>query len=220
MLSDSSTSHLNLFCIIQIPCVGYVVEEESKPGRLRNDLVQPIALRNIEGLRKAGMKVPMKVMGLIKDLPVGGSYTFPDGTVIKQEDVVEPSREGRKIVICGDTADSRAMSGLAQDADVVIHEATNAFLSGIDKDTSKAAVNRDARIHGHSTPTIAGEFAKQINAKRLVLNHFSSRYKGDQSVESISIMTRIEEEAIKASGLPEDRVAAAWDFMILPVPSS
>jgi ribonuclease Z len=165
------------------------------------------------------MKVPMKVMGIIKDLPVGGSYTFPDGTVVKQEDVVEPPREGRKIVICGDTADSRAISGLAQDADVVIHEATNAFLSGIDKDTSKATVDRDARIHGHSTPTIAGKFAKEINAKRLILNHFSSRYKGDQSVESISIMTRIEQEAIKASGLPEDRVAAAWDFMVLPVPS-
>ena len=65
--------------------------------------------------------------------------------------------------------------------------------------------------------TKAGEFAKRINAKKLVLNHFSARYKGDQSIDSMTIMTRIERQAIKASGLPEDSVAAAWDFMVLPV---
>ena len=164
------------------------------------------------------MRIPMKIMGTIKDLPVGGSYTFPDGTTVYQDEVVELPRKGRKIVVCGDTADSRAIASLAHGADVLIHEATNTFLSGIDKDTSMDAVMRDAKIHGHSTPSIAGNFAKHIGAKRLVLNHFSSRYKGDQSIESISIMTRIEQEAIKASGLGEDKVAAAWDFMILPVP--
>ena len=194
------------------------MEEENKPGRLKSELVEPIAKRNAKALREGGMKIPMKIMATIKDLPPGGSYTFPDGTVIRQEDVVEPTRKGRKVVVCGDTADSRAISSLAQGADVLIHEATNAFLSGIDKDTNKAAVARDAKIHGHSTPGIAGEFAKEIGAKRLVLNHFSSRYKGDQSLESISIMTRIEQEAVKASGLPPTHVAAAWDMMILPVP--
>ena len=64
----------------------------------------------------------------------------------------------------------------------------------------------------------AGDFAKRINAKKLVLNHFSARYKGDQSVESMTIMTRMERQAMKASGLPEDSLAAAWDFMVLPVP--
>jgi ribonuclease Z len=64
---------------------------------------------------------------------------------------------------------------------------------------------------------MAGEFAKRIGAKRLVLNHFSSRYKGDQCLDSIAIMTRIERQAIKASGLPDTHVATGWDFMILPV---
>lgn len=196
------------------------MEEDSKPGRLRNDIVEPIVKRNILALKEAGMRTPMKIMAVIKDLPEGASYTFPDGTVVRQNDVVEPSRDGRKVVICGDTADARAIAGLAEGADVLVHESTNAFLSGIDKDTNKAEVARDAKIHGHSTPGIAGDFAKQIGAKRLVLNHFSSRYKGDQSLESISIMTRIEQEAIKASGLKEDKVAAAWDFMILPIPSN
>ena len=65
---------------------------------------------------------------------------------------------------------------------------------------------------------MAGDFAKRTNAKKLVLNHFSARYKGDQSVDSMSIMMRIEEQAIKASGLNTTNVAAAWDMMVLPVP--
>ena len=47
---------------------------------------------------------------------------------------------------------------------------------------------------------------------------YEMRITGDQSLESISVMTRIERIALEASGLPEDKVAAAWDFMLLPVP--
>mmetsp|Transcript_20585 Transcript_20585/g.59747 ORF Transcript_20585/g.59747 Transcript_20585/m.59747 type:complete len:208 (+) Transcript_20585:1609-2232(+) len=203
-----------------VPCVGYVVEEERKPGRLRPDLVQPIVQRNHDALREAGMRAPMKVMQLIKDLPEGGSFEFPDGTVLKKSDVVEPDRDGRKVVICGDTADSRALEGLAQGADLVIHEATNAYLAGVDRDTNLKLVTKDAIVHGHSTPQMAGLFARRVGAKRLVLNHFSSRYKGDQTVESMSIMGRIERQAIEASGLSDDTVVAAWDMMVLPIPQS
>ena len=106
------------------------------------------------------------------------------------------------------------------DADILVHEATNTYLSGIDKDTDLTWVTRDALTHGHSTPYIAGEFAKKIRAKKLLLNHFSARYKGDQSIDSLSIMNRIEEQAQKASGLTETQVAAAWDLMIVPIPAN
>jgi len=94
-----------------VPCVGYVVEEESRPGRLRNDFVKPIVERNLDALKKAGFKVPMKAMAVIKSLHPGSVFTFPDGTVVSQEEAVEPPRRGRKIVICGDTASARALSG-------------------------------------------------------------------------------------------------------------
>mmetsp|Transcript_10468 Transcript_10468/g.20206 ORF Transcript_10468/g.20206 Transcript_10468/m.20206 type:complete len:879 (-) Transcript_10468:43-2679(-) len=200
-----------------VPCVGYVIQENDKPGRLRPENVTPVIQRNYDGLIEAGVKNPMKIMAVVKSLPVGGSYTFPDGTVIHQEDVVEPPRKGRKIVICGDTADSRALEGLAQNADVLVHEATNTYLPGVDKDTNLRLVTKDAKVHGHSTPFMAGNFAKRIKAKKLVLTHFSARYKGDQSIESITIMTRMERQAMKASGLREDTVACAWDYMVLPV---
>lgn len=200
-----------------VPCVGYVVKETSRPGRIFPDLVIPVIERNFSALKKAGVKMPMKIMAVIKNLPSDGAFTFPDGTVIKHSDVVEPPREGRKVVICGDTADTRAIENLAQDANVVVHEATNAFLRGIDIGSNKYSVTRDARIHGHSTPDLAGDFAKRVNAKNLIINHFSSRYKGDESLESVAIMTRIEKQAIVASGLSESSVCAAWDFMLCPI---
>jgi ribonuclease Z len=108
-----------------IPCVGYMVKEEDRPGRLRDDLVRPICERNFDALKDAGFMHPLKAMQVIKDLPMGSSFTFPDGTVVSQEDAVEPPRPGRKVVICGDTASARAMEKMAQGADVVVHEATN-----------------------------------------------------------------------------------------------
>lgn len=203
-----------------IPCVGYVVHELPRPGRLRNELVDPIVQRNLEALRQAGYKIPLKAKAVIKNMPAGSSFTFPDGTVVTQEEAVEPERQGRRVVICGDTCDSRALLRLAQDADVVIHESTNAYLPGLEsKDTDARSVTRDAILHGHSTPAIAARFAKAVQAKRLVLNHFSSRYMGDTSVESLSIMQRIEEQAVRqVPGWNETHVAAAWDFMVLPVP--
>ena len=201
-----------------IPCVGYVVEELSRPGRLKNEYVEPIVQRNIAALKEAGFKVPMKAMAVIKNLPPGGAFTFPDGTIVTHDDAVEPPRNGRKVVICGDTADSRALRGLAENADVIIHEATNTYLQGVDRDTSIREVTRDAIVHGHSTPQLAGNFCKAVNGKRLILNHFSARYKGDVSVDSLSIMMRIEMQAMKASGLNETQVAAAWDLMVLPIP--
>jgi ribonuclease BN (tRNA processing enzyme) len=51
--------------------------------------------------------------------------------------------------------------------------------------TKPKQLKRDTLNHGHSTPEVAGEFAKRIKARRLVLNHFSPRYKGDNHRTSV-----------------------------------
>lgn len=52
--------------------------------------------------------------------------------------------------------------GLAQDADVLVHEATNTFLPGVDKEGSVRLVTRDTKIHGHSTPFMVSRSAYMV----------------------------------------------------------
>ena len=55
--------------------------------------------------------------------------------------MVGPSRAGRKVVIMGDTCDNEDIAPLCEDADVLVHEATN-----------ENAHEQQCRENGHSTP--------------------------------------------------------------------
>jgi ribonuclease Z len=108
------------------------------------------------------------------------------------------------VVILGDTYDPSPILPIAQDADLLIHEATNAHLPGIDTNTKDSdtyeTVEERAKSRGHSTPQMAGKFGQAIRAKRLILNHFSARYPGDESEQSLRIMGAIGELAAKEFG--------------------
>ena len=124
-----------------------------------------------------------------------------------------------QVVICGDTADASALGPLARDCDVLVHEATNAYLPHLDgAGTSWSEVQKQSRRHGHSTPEVAGTFAAKVGARRLVLNHFSPRYRGDDHPQSVYTMLKIEDAARRKANLPVANVHAAWDLMSLPVP--
>mmetsp|Transcript_9113 Transcript_9113/g.27418 ORF Transcript_9113/g.27418 Transcript_9113/m.27418 type:complete len:330 (-) Transcript_9113:368-1357(-) len=71
----------------------------------------------------------------------------------------------RKVVILGDTSNSRKIAKSARDCDLLVHEAT------FDDDNYKLA----ARSR-HSTAGMAGAFAKHVQAKHLLLTHFSARF--------------------------------------------
>jgi ribonuclease Z len=79
------------------------------------------------------------------------------------------SARGRRVVLLGDTVDSRPIAPIAVGADLVSHEAT--FAAGME---TKAALAQ------HSTAWMAGQFAWAIQAKALVLTHFSARYEGSK----------------------------------------
>lgn len=174
-----------------VPCVGYVVHEQPIPGKIDEGAYMPHLERNKAELLKMGVKnVGMK----LGDLQRGLDVHLPDGTVLKPPE----ARPGFKFVILGDTYDPSGIADLAADADVLVHEATNAFLPGFedlgDKLTDTAeTVEQRCRSHGHSTPQMAGVFATRIKAKNLILNHFSARYPGDDDVnpEAARIMQAI-----------------------------
>ena len=111
---------------------------------------------------------------------------------------------------------------LAMHADVLIHEATNAFFGSekSERYSNYYQLERDTLKHGHSTPEMAGRFAAQIKAKTLLLTHFSPRYRGDDEYIHMKRMWTIEDMARNAAnGTLEgvNEVVAAWDQLCLPV---
>lgn len=68
----------------------------------------------------------------------------------------------------GDTVSSAPVAPLALDCDMIAHEAT--FMRGMEA---------KCRVAQHSTGYLAGAFADLVQAKHLVLTHFSARYRKD-----------------------------------------
>ncbi|KAF9006506.1 beta-lactamase-like protein [Cyathus striatus] len=181
-----------------VPCVGYVVTEASIAGKVDPALYIPHLNRT---------KTPRSVM---RQLQQGERIHLSDGTVLEGP----AKRKGRKIVILGDTYDASPIVPIAGDSDLLIHEATNAHLPGIDDNTKETdtyeTVEATARSRGHSTPQIAGAFARKIRAQKLVLNHFSARYAGNDTEEANKIMNAI----ARLAGIEyKGEIICARDFM-------
>ncbi len=133
-----------------IPSFGYRIMEKDKPGPLL-----------VDELKKLGVK-PGPVYKLLK---AGETVQLDDGRVICGKDFLGQDKKGRVVTILGDTRPTPAGVELAQNADLLIHEAT------FDKDSADIA-----REYYHSTTRQAAEVALKANAKKLVITHISSRF--------------------------------------------
>lgn len=98
----------------------------------------------------------------------GKSVTLDDGTIVGPEELVGPARPGRKVVITGDTGPCESVVEAAEDADLLIHEATFG-----EEEADRAKETR------HSTAKDAAQVALAARARRLVLCHLSARYSRD-----------------------------------------
>jgi ribonuclease Z len=134
----------------RVPAFGYRVAEKDKPGRF-----------NVEHAQALGIPSG-PLYGKLKQ---GAIVTLPDGRVINGADLCGETQIGRKFVYCTDTIYCDNAVELAQDADVLIHEATFA--------------HQDAELayqRLHSTSTMAAQTALSAGAKQLIMTHFSPRY--------------------------------------------
>lgn len=135
-----------------VPCVGYVVEE--KPN-----------LRHINKEMCDFHAVPVSRM---QNLKLGEDFTKPDGTVLPNAMLTKPPTPSVSYAHIGDTS---YMPGIASDigpVDLLYHESTYT-----------AEHLKEAAARGHSTAAQAAAVARDCGAKRLLLGHFSSRYKND-----------------------------------------
>ncbi|MFB6171011.1 MAG: ribonuclease Z [Haloarculaceae archaeon] len=135
--------------------VGYALVEDERKGRFDRERAEEL-----------GVPVGPKFSTLHGGEPV----ELADGRTVRPEQVVGPPRPGRRVVYTGDTRPTDATVAAAEDADLLIHDATFA-----DDRRERAGQT------GHSTGRQAAEIARRAGAKRLALTHVSSRYAGDAS---------------------------------------
>ena len=96
----------------------------------------------------------------------GENITLESGEVIPNERLTYLPYPAKAYAYCSDTNYSARLAKLCQGVDIIYHEATYA-----------AAERRLARERGHSSTTDAANVALKAEAKRLLIGHFSSRYK-------------------------------------------
>jgi ribonuclease Z len=155
--------------------IGYAIVEDARPGELDPVLAERLGVR------------PGPDFGrLVRGESVNG---------VAPEQVVGPPREGRKIVISGDTAPCETLAIAAHQADVLVHEATF-----IEEDHERA------RETGHSTARQAALLARKAEARMLLLTHISTRYAGRE----------LREEA--RAEFPAAEVLRDFDTVEIPFP--
>jgi ribonuclease Z len=134
----------------KVPAFGYSVREKDRPGRF--DVAKAQALQIPSG----------PIYGRLKN---GEIVTLEDGRVINGQELCGKTEIGRKFVYCTDTVFCENAVTLAQDADVLVHEATFAHQD------AEMAFDRL-----HSTSTMAAQVALIAQVKLLIMTHFSPRY--------------------------------------------
>jgi ribonuclease Z len=128
---------------------GYALVEDSRPGHLDAKLAEQLGVK------------PGPDFGRLQ------RGEMVDG--VKPEQVMGETREGRKIVISGDTSPCETLALAAHQADLLVHEAT----------FTEEEADR-ARQTQHSTAHQAAELARDAEVRLLALTHFSSRYAGGE----------------------------------------
>lgn len=203
----------------RVPTVGFAALEHERPGSVDAAALLPILAA--EGV------LPSAIGGLKRGEPL----TLPSGRVLKPADFMKAATR-RKLVVLGDLSEaSAAMRELASGCDLLVHEATNAFLqsdrekqatltaaasaSGLAERarTTAKSVQTSAMAKGHSTPQMAGRLARDVGARHLALTHFSAQYSGAGDEASLAVMAEIEALAQQECDPNVTAVTAARDFM-------
>lgn len=147
---DKNVSVHSLPLIHRIQTCGFLFREKAKERNIRKEKIgeYQIAIRDIVRIKK------------------GEDLVLPDGQIIPNEALTLPPPEPRSYAYCTDTRPNKELMPLLRGIDLLYHEATFA--------------NEDAPLAHetfHSTSGQAAEMAAEAGVGKLLIGHFSSRYK-------------------------------------------
>ncbi|SDS96255.1 ribonuclease Z [Mucilaginibacter mallensis] len=134
----------------RIDCTGFLFRQKKRNRKLLKDKLEEF-------------NVPIEYYTALKK---GVDYTAPDGTVYKNETLTSAPEEPKSYAYCSDTIYSESYFKQISNVDLLYHEST--FLNDM--------LER-AQSTYHTTALQAGQVALKTNAKKLLLGHFSARYK-------------------------------------------
>jgi len=139
-----------------IPCSGFLFKEKNKSLNIKKEAVEKY-------------RIPIKQMHSIKS---GSDFIAENGEIVPNHLITNPPPKSKSYAFCTDTRYYEPIIEIIQNVDVLYHEST--FLT---KDIELA------KQTFHSTCTEAAKIALKSGAKKLILGHFSSRYKEIQSMQ-------------------------------------
>lgn len=134
----------------RIPCTGFLFREKPRPRKLR-----------IERLNE--LNIPFALYPGIKN---GEDFVTAEGEVISNEELTDAPVLNLSYAYCSDTLYMPELSDVLNGVDVLYHEAT--FLHDL-KDR--------ASLTYHTTAREAATLALNSGVKKLIIGHFSARYK-------------------------------------------
>ena len=133
-----------------IPTCGFIFREKQNDRKIRKDIL-------------AELKIPVEE---IKNLKRGQDYIDEKGDIHKNEDITSDPPSPRSYAYCSDTAYNEKIIPYIQGCDLLYHEAT--FMQVM------AVIAKEKQ---HSTTIEAATLAKKADVKKLLIGHFSARYK-------------------------------------------
>ncbi|MGV8094818.1 MAG: ribonuclease Z [Mangrovibacterium sp.] len=141
----------------RIPCCGFRFDEKTLPPNLIKEQIKKF-------------QIPISNMKRIK---AGEDFITTSGEIIPNCQLVTPAKKPRSYAYCSDTAYSEAVAEAVKGVDLLYHEATFA-----------ESEKQLAEVTFHSTGIQAACIAQRANVSKLLIGHFSGRYKTTDEILS------------------------------------
>ncbi|MBX2894322.1 MAG: ribonuclease Z [Cyclobacteriaceae bacterium] len=150
LFEDAAVSVTTIPLTHKLPCAGFLFKEKTKPFKLDKQKLLP------------GMKLQHLVL-----LKTGANVFDDSGNLrYRNSDFTLPPTPSYSYAYCSDTAWNETMVDQLKHVDLLYHEAT--FMEA----------ERDKAIETmHSTTLDAARIARQANVGKLLIGHFSARYR-------------------------------------------